>query len=173
MKLKISDPKSFTKKSYETMGHHVRVMLNFQKRGSHVFDYGNNLREGARKVGVENAFDFPGFVPAYIRPLFCQGSGPFRWIALSGDPEDIYTTDRALMELFPENKQLANWLTKAQEMVSFQGLPSRICWLSYGEREKAGLLFNKLVREGKLLSSLAVIILIVVLLLVLIEKQSL
>jgi urocanate hydratase len=149
MKLKISDPKSFTKKSYETMGHHVRVMLNFQKRGSHVFDYGNNLREGARKVGVENAFDFPGFVPAYIRPLFCQGSGPFRWIALSGDPEDIYTTDRALMELFPENKQLANWLTKAQEMVSFQGLPSRICWLSYGEREKAGLLFNKLVREGK------------------------
>jgi len=147
--LRVADPKKYTQLSYETMGEHVKAMLEFQKRGSHVFDYGNNLRAGAQRVGVENAFDFPGFVPAYIRPLFCEGSGPFRWIALSGDPEDIYTTDQALMELFPENHNLKNWLTKAREMVSFQGLPSRICWLKYGDREKAGLLFNKLVREGK------------------------
>jgi len=131
------------------MGDHVVAMLNFQKKGSHVFDYGNNLREGAKNAGVKNAFDFPGFVPAYIRPLFCQGSGPFRWIALSGDPEDIKITDDALREAFPDNKKLLNWLDKAQEMVSFQGLPSRICWLKYGEREKAGLIFNKLVRDGK------------------------
>ena len=131
------------------MGDHTKAMLEFQKKGSHVFDYGNNLRAGAQKVGVENAFDFPGFVPAYIRPLFCQGSGPFRWVALSGDPEDIKVTDNALKELFPENKKLINWLDKAQKMVQFQGLPSRICWLKYGEREKAGLLFNKLVRENK------------------------
>ncbi len=147
--LRSKDPSLYTKLSYQTMGQHVVAMLNFQKQGCHVFDYGNNLRAGALKHGIENAFDFPGFVPAYIRPLFCEGSGPFRWIALSGDPEDIYTTDKALMELFPENKGLINWLKKAQEMVQFQGLPSRICWLKYGEREKAGLLFNKLVREGK------------------------
>lgn len=149
LKLRASNPKEYEAKSYATMGDHVKAMLEFQKRGSHVFDYGNNLRAGAVKAGVENAFDFPGFVPAYVRPLFCEGSGPFRWVALSGDPEDIYTTDKALKELFPENKKLANWLDKAQEMVAFQGLPSRICWLKYGEREKAGLLFNKLVREGK------------------------
>jgi urocanate hydratase len=149
LKLRESDPKSYTQKSYETMGDHVKAMLAFMQKGSYVFDYGNNLRAGAERVGVENAFDFPGFVPAYIRPLFCQGSGPFRWVALSGDPEDIFTTDRALKELFPENKKLANWLDKAAEMVSFQGLPSRICWLKYGDREKAGLLFNQLVREGK------------------------
>lgn len=148
-KLRQDDPKKYTQLSYETMGDHVKAMLEFQKRGSYVFDYGNNLRAGAQRVGVENAFDFPGFVPAYIRPLFCEGSGPFRWIALSGDPEDIYTTDKALMELFPENHKLKNWLTKARDMISFQGLPSRICWLKYGDREKAGLLFNKLVREGK------------------------
>ena len=124
-------------------------MLTIQAQGAYTFDYGNNLREGAKNHGVENAFDFPGFVPAYIRPLFCEGSGPFRWIALSGDPEDIYTTDQALKKLFPEDKKLHNWLNKAREMVSFQGLPSRICWLKYGEREKAALLFNKLVREGK------------------------
>ncbi|MBT7611459.1 MAG: urocanate hydratase [Bacteriovoracaceae bacterium] len=149
MELKVSNPKSYKEKSLNTMKHHVQAMLDFQKKGSHVFDYGNNLREGARLAGLENAFDFPGFVPAYIRPLFCEGSGPFRWVALSGNPEDIRVTDQALKELFPENKKLLNWLDKAQEMVAFQGLPSRICWLKYGEREQAGLLFNKLVREGK------------------------
>jgi len=147
--LRKSDPAKYTELSYQTMGHHVQAMLDFQKAGCFVFDYGNNLRAGAEKSGVANAFDFPGFVPAYIRPLFCEGSGPFRWIALSGDPEDIYTTDNALKELFPENQSLHNWLDKAREMVSFQGLPSRICWLKYGDREKAALLFNKLVREGK------------------------
>lgn len=148
-KLKKEDPAKFMQLSYETMAIHVRAMLEFQSRGSYVFDYGNNLRAGAQRAGVENAFDFPGFVPAYIRPLFCKGSGPFRWVALSGDPEDIRITDKALMEAFPEDKKLANWLKKAQEMVQFQGLPSRICWLKYGDREKAGLIFNKLVREGK------------------------
>ncbi len=147
--LRKSNPEKYSKLSYETMKVHVEAMLEFQKRGSHVFDYGNNLREGAKLVGCENAFDFPGFVPAYIRPLFCEGSGPFRWIALSGDPEDIYTTDKALKELFPENKLLANWLDKAKNQIQFQGLPSRICWLKYGDREKAALLFNRLVREGK------------------------
>ncbi len=149
LSLRESEPKKYTDLSYKTMGDHVKAMLAFQGKGSYVFDYGNNLRAGAQKVGVTNAFDFPGFVPAYIRPLFCEGSGPFRWIALSGDPEDIYTTDAALKELFPENKPLHNWLDKAKEMVSFQGLPSRICWLKYGDREKAALLFNKLVKEGK------------------------
>ena len=149
MELKVSNPKSYKEKSLNTMKHHVQAMLDFQKKGSHVFDYGNNLREGARLAGLENAFDFPGFVPAYIRPLFCEGSGPFRWVALSGNPEDIRVSDQALKELFPENKKLLNWLDKTQEMVAFQGLPSRICWLKYGEREQAGLLFNKLVREGK------------------------
>jgi urocanate hydratase len=147
--LRKSDPKKYTEISYRTMGEHVKAMLDFMKKGSHVFDYGNNLREGAKISGVKNAYDFQGFVPAYIRPLFCQGSGPFRWVALSGDPEDIRVTDNALKELFPENIKLHNWLNKAQEMISFQGLPARICWLKYGEREKAGLLFNKLVREGK------------------------
>jgi urocanate hydratase len=147
--LRKKDPKKYVELSYETMGEHVKAMLEFQKRGSHVFDYGNNLREGAKKVGVKNAFDFPGFVPAYIRPLFCEGSGPFRWMALSGDPEDIRVTDEALKSLFPENKALHNWINKASEMVKFQGLPARICWLKYGEREKAGLLFNQLVREKK------------------------
>lgn len=148
-KLKKENPSLYMEKSYITMAVHVQAMLDFQKRGSYVFDYGNNLRAGAQKAGIENAFDFPGFVPAYIRPLFCQGSGPFRWVALSGDPEDIRVTDEALKEAFPDNKKLINWLDKAAEMVSFQGLPSRICWLKYGEREKAGLIFNKLVRDGK------------------------
>jgi len=147
--LRKQDPAEYNRRSFDTMGDHVKAMLFFNSNGSYVFDYGNNLREGAKIAGVENAFDFPGFVPAYIRPLFCEGSGPFRWVALSGDPEDIYATDQALKELFPENTKLHNWLDKAQEMVRFQGLPSRICWLKYGEREKAGLLFNKLVREGK------------------------
>lgn len=149
IQLREKNPKDYTAKSYQTMKEHVQVMLDFQKAGSHVFDYGNNLRAGAEHAGLKNAFDFPGFVPAYIRPLFCEGSGPFRWVALSGDPEDIYTTDQALMELFPDNQPLHNWLKKAKEMVSFQGLPSRICWLKYGDREKAALLFNKLVREKK------------------------
>jgi urocanate hydratase len=147
--LRKSDPQKYTRYSYETMGHHVRIMIAFKKKGSHVFDYGNNLRAGAEKAGVKDAFSFPGFVPAYIRPLFCEGSGPFRWIALSGDPEDILVTDNALKELFPENKSMINWLDKAQKLIQFQGLPARICWLKYGDREKAALLFNKLVREKK------------------------
>jgi urocanate hydratase len=139
--LRGSDPKKYTELSFKTMAIHVEAMLEFKKRGSFVFDYGNNLREGAKIHGVQNAFDFPGFVPAYIRPLFCEGSGPFRWIALSGDPEDIYTTDQALKEAFPEDTSLINWLDKAKEMIQFQGLPSRICWLKYGDREKAALIF--------------------------------
>jgi len=148
-KLRSSDSKKYEQLSLETMRRHVEVMIAFQEKGSHVFDYGNNLREGARIAGLENAFSFPGFVPAYIRPLFCEGYGPFRWVALSGDPEDIKVTDEAIMELYPEKKKLINWLNKAKEMVSFQGLPSRICWLKYGERAEVGKLFNKLVREGK------------------------
>jgi urocanate hydratase len=125
-------------------------MLELQKMGAITFDYGNNLRGQAKdKRGVENAFDFPGFVPAYIRPLFCEGKGPFRWVALSGDPEDIYTTDRELAKLFPENAGLQRWLTLAREKIAFQGLPARICWLGMGERVKAGLMFNELVRTGK------------------------
>lgn len=147
--LRASNPTKYVEQSHQTMASHVRSMLEFQKRGSHVFDYGNNLREGAKLTGVADAFNFPGFVPAYIRPLFCEGSGPFRWIALSGDPADIKTTDEELKKLFPDNKKLHLWLDKAARMVSFQGLPSRICWLKYGEREQAGLLFNRLVREGK------------------------
>jgi urocanate hydratase len=147
--LRKSDSAKYAQYSYESMGHHVRIMIAFKKKGSHVFDYGNNLRAGAERVGVKDAFSFPGFVPAYIRPLFCEGSGPFRWMALSGDPADIKVTDDALRELFPENKSMINWLDKAEKMISFQGLPARICWLKYGDREKAALLFNKLVREKK------------------------
>ena len=148
--LRKHDPQKYTELALQTMGDHVRSMLEFQRRGCHVFDYGNNLREGAKRAGVEDAFDIPGFVPAYIRPLFCQGSGPFRWIALSGDPEDIYRTETALQELFPQDKKLCTWLQKARHQVAFQGLPSRICWLHYGQREQAGLLFNRMVREGQL-----------------------
>lgn len=148
--LRDTDPEQYKKLSLDTMARHVRQMLELQKRGAVTFDYGNNLRGQAKdKRGVENAFDFPGFVPAYIRPLFCEGKGPFRWVALSGDPEDIYTTDKALAELFPENKGLQRWLSMAKEKIAFQGLPARICWLGMGEREKAGLLFNELVRTGK------------------------
>ena len=131
------------------MARHVSYMLELQKRGAITFDYGNNIREMAKEGGEENAFDFPGFTPAFIRPLFCEGKGPFRWVALSGDPEDIYTTDRAILEAFPENEALKNWILQAQEKISFQGLPSRICWLGLGEREKAGLIFNDLVKTGK------------------------
>jgi urocanate hydratase len=147
--LRKSDPEKYMNYSYESMGAHVRVMIAFKKKGSHVFDYGNNLRAGAEKVGIKDAFTFPGFVPAYIRPLFCEGSGPFRWIALSGDPDDIRVTDEALKRLFPQNTSMINWLNQAGEMIQFQGLPARICWLNYGDREKAALLFNQLVREKK------------------------
>lgn len=147
--LRKSNPEKYKALSLKSMARHVGFMLEMQKRGAITFDYGNNLREYARQGGEKNAFDYQGFVPKFIRPLFCQGQGPFRWAALSGDPEDIYTTDRALMELFPENKHLIHWLTEAREKVAFQGLPSRICWLGIGEREKAGLKFNQLVREGK------------------------
>ena len=145
------DPDMYCKLSLDTMAKHVRLMLALQQRGAITFDYGNNLRGQAKdKRGVENAFDFPGFVPAYIRPLFCEGKGPFRWVALSGDPEDIYKTDEALKKLFPENKGLIRWLNMAKEKIAFQGLPARICWLGMGEREKAGLMFNEMVRSGEL-----------------------
>jgi len=148
--LREEDPETYKKLSLDTMAHHVRLMLQLQQMGAITFDYGNNIRGQAKdKRGVENAFDFPGFVPAYIRPLFCEGKGPFRWVALSGDPEDIYTTDRELAKLFPENKGLQRWLQLAKDKIAFQGLPARICWLGMGEREQAGLLFNELVRSGR------------------------
>ena len=148
--LRRRDADRYIARSYETMAAHVRALLELQRRGSVVFDYGNNLRGQARKAGVGEAFEIGGFVPLYIRPLFCEGKGPFRWAALSGDPEDIRTTDRALLDLFPENAALRRWLTLAEERIAFQGLPARICWLGYGERARAGLLFNDLVRDGKL-----------------------
>jgi urocanate hydratase len=132
------------------MGEHVTAMLEMQKRGAVVFDYGNNLRGQAKKAGVENAFDFPGFVPAYIRPLFCEGKGPFRWAALSGDPEDIYKIDEMITKLFPHDTALLRWIKLARERVSFQGLPSRICWLGYGDRAKFGKAINDLVRSGEI-----------------------
>jgi len=149
LSLRNADPETYKKLSLASMARHVGFMLELQKLGAVTFDYGNNLREFAKQGGEKDAFIFPGFTPAYIRPLFCEGKGPFRWVALSGDPEDIYTTDRALMEAFPENTHLINWLQKAQDKISFQGLPARICWLGMGEREKAGLLFNELVASGK------------------------
>lgn len=148
-KLREENPDKYIEMSYQTMYKHVSQMLELQKRGAITFDYGNNLRARAFEKGLKNAFDFPGFVPAYIRPLFCEGKGPFRWVALSGDPQDIYETDRVILELFPENAGLRRWITMAQEKVEFQGLPARICWLGQGEREKAGLAFNELVRKGK------------------------
>ncbi|MCM8748219.1 urocanate hydratase [Thermomicrobiaceae bacterium CFH 74404] len=146
------DPASYRERARQSMARHVRSMVEWQRRGAIVFDYGNNLRAQAELGGVphEEAFSYPGFVPAYIRPLFCEGKGPFRWVALSGDPDDIYRTDEAVAELFPENTSLRRWLEMAQEHVPFQGLPARICWLGYGERDKAGLLFNELVRKGVL-----------------------
>lgn len=149
LEMRKSDPARYRELSLKSMARHVGFMLAMQQKGAITFDYGNNLREFAREGGEPDAFNFPGFTPAYIRPLFCEGKGPFRWVALSGDPEDIYTTDRALMEAFPENTHLINWLKQAQEKVAFQGLPARICWLGLGEREKAGLIFNELVRTGK------------------------
>lgn len=148
--LRKNDPANYTKLAKQSMAKHVEAMLNYQENGSIVFDYGNNIRQVAEDEGVSNAFDFPGFVPAYIRPLFSEGKGPFRWAALSGDPEDIYRTDRLIKELFPENEELIRWIDMAQEQVAFQGLPSRICWLGYGERAKMGLAINELVRNGEL-----------------------
>lgn len=149
LEMRKSVPEKYRELSLKSMARHVGFMLEMQNRGAATFDYGNNLREFARQGGEKDAFDYQGFVPKFIRPLFCDGKGPFRWAALSGDPEDIYTTDHALMELFPENTHLIKWLTEAKDRIAFQGLPSRICWLGMGEREKAGLMFNKLVREGK------------------------
>ena len=144
-----ADPVGFTKKAQASMARHVEAMVGFQDAGAEVFDYGNSIRDEARQGGYDRAFDFPGFVPAYIRPLFCEGMGPFRWVALSGDPADIAVTDAALKDLFPEKQHLHRWLDAAAEHVEFEGLPARICWLGYGERAKAGLLFNRLVAEGK------------------------
>jgi urocanate hydratase len=146
--LRISDPVAYAQHSQASMARHVEAMLELQKKGAEVFDYGNNLRQRAFDYGVSNAFDFPGFVPAYIRPLFCEGKGPFRWVALSGDPEDIYKTDEVVANLFPEDEHLQRWLKMAREKVPFQGLPARICWLGYGARAKAGLAFNQLVADG-------------------------
>jgi len=147
--LRKNDPTLYKERSLKSMARHVGFMLQLQKAGSITFDYGNNLREFALQGGEPNAFDFNGFVPEYIRPLFCEGKGPFRWAALSGDPQDIFETDQALIEAFPENEHLKNWLGQAKEKIAFQGLPSRICWLGMGEREKAGLLFNNLVKSGR------------------------
>ncbi len=146
--LRKSNPEDYKKMAMASMARHVQAMLDFQRKGAEVFDYGNNLRQQAYNYGVTDAFEFPGFVPAYIRPLFCEGKGPFRWVALSGDPEDIYRTDEAILSLFPEDAHLRRWLKMAREKVPFQGLPARICWLGYGERAKAGLKFNELVAQG-------------------------
>ena len=149
-RLREENPKKYLQKSYSSMAKHVRAMLTLKDKGAHTFDYGNNLRARAKEAGVENAFDIPGFVPAYVRPLFCEGKGPFRWVALSGDPKDIAETDKIILELFPEDKGLSRWINMAQERVQFQGLPARICWLGYGERARAGLAFNELVKSGKI-----------------------
>lgn len=147
--LRDSDPSDYADRAMASMARHVEAMLAFQTAGSEVFDYGNNLRQRALDAGVDRAFDYPGFVPAYIRPLFCEGKGPFRWVALSGDPEDIYRTDEAVLELFPDDAHLRRWMEMARERVHFQGLPSRICWLGYGARARAGLRFNEMVASGE------------------------
>ena len=154
--LRESDPKRYQKEAYRTMTEHCAAMVEMQKRGAVVFDYGNNLRQRAFDNGLQEAFSYPGFVPAYIRPLFCEGKGPFRWVALSGDPEDIYETDRIIMDLFPEDEHLIRWIKLAQEQVAFQGLPARICWLGYGERAKAGLAFNDAIADGRISAPLAI-----------------
>ncbi len=148
LSLREKDPDRYIEMSFQSMARHVEAMIELQSKGATTFDYGNNLRGQAKQVGVENAFDYPGFVPAYIRPLFCEGKGPFRWAALSGDPEDIYASDRAVLETFPDDEPLCRWIRLAGERVEFQGLPSRICWLGYGERAKFGLLLNDMVRKG-------------------------
>lgn len=148
--LRADNPEEYIKRAYESMAVHVKAMLEFQEKGSVVFEYGNNIRGQALKAGIKNAFDFKGFVPLYIRPLFCEGRGPFRWIAVSGEPDDIMETDRLVMEEFPENKQLVNWIKLAEEHLPWEGLPARVCWLGYGERAHFGKLINKMVAEGKL-----------------------
>ncbi|MCG0239969.1 MAG: urocanate hydratase [Firmicutes bacterium] len=148
--LRRSRPEEYVRRAKESMAVHVQAMLEFQKRGAVAFDYGNNIRAFAKEMGVENAFDIPGFVPEYIRPLFCEGKGPFRWVALSGDPEDIYKTDEVILREFRENESLTRWIRMAREKIQFQGLPARICWLGYGERDRVGLIFNEMVRKGEL-----------------------
>src|ERR1700694_662922 len=148
--LRTKDPQEYRKRSVAAMGQHVQGMLDLQKLGAITFDYGNNIRNYAFEAGVKNAYDFPGFVPAYIRPLFCEGKGPFRWAALSGNPEDIRKTDKAVLALFPEDAQLERWIRLAGERVAFQGLPARICWLGLGERARFGLRFNEMVKAGEL-----------------------
>lgn len=150
LRLRENAPETYQQKAINSMARHVSLMLEMMDKGAVTFDYGNNIRAYAEQGGIKDAFRFPGFSPAYIRPLFCEGKGPFRWVALSGDPEDIYKTDQALLELFPENEGLKTWLTQAKERITFQGLPARICWLGLGEREKAGLKFNEMVRNGEL-----------------------
>jgi len=149
VELRRKDPEEYAKRSMESMAAHVEAMLELQKKGAVTFDYGNNLRQRAFDHGIKDAFAYPGFVPAYVRPLFCEGKGPFRWVALSGDPEDIYRTDQVILELFPRDEHLARWIKMAQKEVAFQGLPARICWLGYGERARAGLAFNDLVARGE------------------------
>lgn len=148
--LRARSAKSYTEQSRKSIAEHVKAMLTLQQKGSITFDYGNNIRQVAKDEGVENAFDFPGFVPAYIRPQFCEGKGPFRWVALSGDPEDIYKTDEVILREFSDNEHLCNWIRMAREKISFQGLPSRICWLGYGERAKFGKIINQMVADGEL-----------------------
>ncbi|MCL5055180.1 MAG: urocanate hydratase [Firmicutes bacterium] len=150
LELRVKNPKEYIRRSFDSMARHVEAMLGFQKHGSIVFDYGNNIRQQAQKAGVQNAFDFPGFVPAFIRPLFCLGKGPFRWAALSGDPKDIAYSDDLVLKLFPEDEALSRWIKMAREKVQFQGLPARICWLGYGDRAKFGMALNEAVREGKI-----------------------
>ncbi|MCL0089720.1 urocanate hydratase [Dehalococcoidia bacterium] len=149
MELRQSDPQRYIEMSFESMVKHVQAMIDLRKLGAVVFDYGNNIRGQAEKGGLKNAFQFPGFVPEYIRPMFCEGKGPFRWVALSGEPADIYRTDQAILELFPDDESLGRWIRMAQDKVTFQGLPARICWLGYGERARAGRCFNELVRRGE------------------------
>ena len=148
--LRKNKPDEYIKKSYDSMVQHCQAILDLQKKGAIAFDYGNNLRGQAKKAGLKNAFNFPGFIPEYIRPLFCEGKGPFRWVALSGDPEDIYKTDEAVLEMFPEDKVLSNWIGMAKDQIQFQGLPSRICWLGYGQRAKFGVKLNSMVSSGVL-----------------------
>jgi urocanate hydratase len=154
--LRTRRPEEYGQRAMQSMARHVQAMLAFREAGAEVFDYGNNLRQRAYDAGVTNAFEFPGFVPAYIRPLFCEGKGPFRWVALSGDPEDIYRTDRAVLELFPQDAHLRRWLMMARDKVQFQGLPARICWLGYGERARAGLRFNELVASGEVTAPIVI-----------------
>jgi len=154
--LRVKDPADYIRRSYVSMAAHVEAMLELQRRGAKAFDYGNNIRGQARKAGVEKAFDIPGFVPEYIRPLFCLGKGPFRWVALSGKPQDIYATDEAVLKEFPEDEALARWISKARSQVKFQGLPARICWLGYGERARFGAVINHMVKKGKTVAPIVI-----------------